>query len=70
MTHKHAWIVFSTAVSDGGCLMVRCQCGAYGTVNDPTPEEWRMAYFAPSCEYEWAGGDERVQIRSEFQKGA
>jgi hypothetical protein len=34
--------------------MVQCvECGAYGTVDDPTKEEWSEAYHAPSRPYRW-----------------
>jgi hypothetical protein len=53
--------VFSTALKDV-CLMLQCvECGAVGTVNDPTLEEWREAYHAPSTPYQWEENN-RVEI--------
>lgn len=50
---EHEWVVFSTAIADV-CLMLECQkCGAYGTVNDPTAEEWGDAFHAPGNPYRW-----------------
>lgn len=58
----HEWVVFSTAINDG-CLMVQCvNCGAHGSVDDPTEEEWSEAFYAPSHPYRWMD-DERVNIR-------
>jgi len=57
--HQHKWDVVSTAVATGQ-IIVECACGARGTVDDPSLEEWNRAYYAPSAAYEWDGGDERV----------
>jgi hypothetical protein len=60
--HEHEWVVFSTAVKQ--CwLMLQCViCGSEGTVDDPTIEEWRRAYYAPSMPYRWVDAS-RVTIR-------
>ncbi len=51
--HGHEWVVFSTNISFG-CLMVQCvECGAFGTVDDPSKQEWSEAYDAPSRPYRW-----------------
>lgn len=62
--HKHHWVVFSTALKQV-CLMVQCvECGAYGTVDDPTAEEWKDGFFAPDHPYRWHD-DARVTIKDE-----
>jgi len=62
MDCNHKWIVYSTAVSVG-CLMLVCaNCGVYGTIADPTEDEWSVAFYAPDTPYEWSGGDERVVL--------
>lgn len=61
MAHKHKWYVFSTAIDDG-VLMLYCKCGAYGIVRDHTKKEWNEAFYAPSHNYRWNGGDHRVEI--------
>ncbi len=59
---EHEWIVFSTAVGVG-CLMLRCQqCEAFGTIDDPTLDEWKTAFYAPSNPYRWSD-NKRVNIR-------
>lgn len=58
----HEWVVFSTALQQV-CLMVECaKCGAFGTVDDPTKDEWRRAFRASSQPYGW-GANERVTVR-------
>jgi hypothetical protein len=60
--HEHVWIVFSTALREV-CLMVECpECGAFGTVDDPTLEEWSAAFYAPETPYRWHD-DARVTVR-------
>jgi hypothetical protein len=52
----HEWVVYSTALREHW-MMVQCVgCGATGTVDDPSPEEWSAAYFAPSRPYRWHDG--------------
>jgi hypothetical protein len=61
---EHKWIVFSTAVYPAD-LMLECEtCGAQGLVVDSTEDEWKAAFHAPSNEYEWTGGYERVVVLS------
>lgn len=58
----HEWVVFSTAIQDV-CLMLQCViCGAHGSVDDPTAEEWSEAYHAPAQPYLWTEND-RVNVR-------
>ena len=58
----HEWIVFSTALTEGW-LMLNCkECGAMGTVDDPTKEEWAEAANAPVKPYRWADNS-RVTLR-------
>jgi hypothetical protein len=59
---QHEWVVFSTALQEV-CLMVECvKCGVFGTVDDPTKDEWRRASSASSRPYGWAA-NERVTVR-------
>ena len=58
----HEWVVFSTVLKDV-CLMLQCaECGAMGTVNDPSEDEWGEAFHAPSRPYRWEH-DTRVKLR-------
>jgi hypothetical protein len=62
--HEHEWVVFSTALQEG-LLMLQCvECGAMGTVDDPTREEWAEAFHAPSRPYRWTE-EARVHVRHE-----
>lgn len=59
---KHEWVVFSTALAEV-CIMVQCvECGAHGTVDDPTIEEWGRAFDASENPYLWRE-DSRVTLR-------
>jgi hypothetical protein len=61
---NHEWVVFSTALDDG-CLMLQCvECGLHGTVDDPSREEWKNAFRAPSQPYRWQD-DSRVVSHEE-----
>ena len=63
MNCNHEWYVFSTELSHV-CLMVECQkCGAFGTVDDPSKEEWGDAFHAPSNPYRWQDNS-RVTVRN------
>lgn len=58
----HEWVVFSTAITEGA-LMVECaRCHAFGTVDDPTKEEWKAAFYASEKPYRW-WYNHRVTIR-------
>lgn len=60
--HEHHWVVFSTALQEV-CLMLECaECGAFGTVDDPTKEEWSAAFSAPEEPYRWHD-EARVTVR-------
>jgi hypothetical protein len=61
---EHQWVVFSTALREGW-LMLQCRtCGAHGTVDDPSKEEWSRAFHAPSAPYAWED-DSRVTLHPE-----
>ena len=50
---EHEWTVYSTASAEV-CLLVECyKCMSYGTVNDPTEDEWGNAFGAMSNPYPW-----------------
>jgi len=51
--HLHTWVVFSTALADGWLMLQCVDCGLHGTVEDPTSEEWKQAFHAPSRPYQW-----------------
>lgn len=58
------WWVYSTAISEGW-LMLRCgNTGSFGTVRDPSREEWNRAFYAPERPYRWMD-DSRVVIDEE-----
>lgn len=57
----HDWWVYSTAIGNH-VLLVECRkTGERGYVPDPTPEEWRQAFHAPSNPYRWTD-QERIII--------
>jgi hypothetical protein len=58
--HKHRWIVYSTSMSPPR-ILVQCECGALGEIDDSTREEWNAAFNAPSKSYLWPGGDDRIK---------
>lgn len=59
---NHEWVVFSTAIQDV-CLLVECvRCGAFGTVDDPSKEEWGEAFHASDNPYGW-DDKKRVTVR-------
>lgn len=51
--HLHTWVVFSTALADSWLMLQCVDCGLHGTVEDPTSEEWKQAFHAPSRPYQW-----------------
>ena len=53
MSDKCDWWVYSTAVADGAILVENRTTGERATVCDPTPEEWGVAFHAPSQPYLW-----------------
>jgi hypothetical protein len=60
--HEHEWVVFSTALAEGWLMLQCVECGAMGTVDEPSREEWAEAFHAPSRPYRWRDHD-RVTIR-------
>ncbi len=51
--HNHEWVVFSTALKEGWLMLQCVECGAMGTIDDPSTEEWSAAFLAPSRPYRW-----------------
>lgn len=66
--HKHEWIVYSTAVGYG-VIMVKCDCGRTGSIHNPSIDEWKAAYYAPSNPYLWTGDNSRIHINKKRNKG-
>lgn len=64
----HRWVVFSTALMQGSLMLLCLDCGAYGTVDNPTKEEWSAAFHAPSEPYFW-NEPERVNYRGDTVEG-
>jgi len=64
MNHQHEWVVFSTALAEGRLMLQCVECGAMGTVDEPSKEEWSEAFHAPSRPYRWAD-EARVHLRHE-----
>lgn len=60
--HVHHWVVFSTAIREGALMLECVVCGSFGTVDDPSKQEWSKAFDAPSKPYRWHDGD-RVTVR-------
>lgn len=61
-TIKHDWWVVSTALAEK-CLIVECQTtGITGCVRDPSPEEWKDAFYAAGHPYPFCGSKYRVEI--------
>lgn len=49
----HEWQVVSTVLSESA-LQTHCKiCGLYGSVSDPSDDEWEKAFEAPSSPYDW-----------------
>jgi hypothetical protein len=61
---KHEWVVFSTAIEEGWLMLQCVECGLNATVDDPSREEWRQAFHAPSKPYRWHD-ENRVVIHDE-----
>ncbi len=49
----HEWVVFSTALAEGWLMLQCVECGLMGTVEDPSSQEWSLAFHAPSRPYPW-----------------
>jgi hypothetical protein len=58
----HEWVVYSTAVLDGWLMLQCVECGAMGTIDDPSAQEWGEAYHAPNRPYRWQE-ESRVHVR-------
>ena len=67
MKHKHEWVVYSTAVGDR-VILVECNCGLRGVVEEPSKAEWGEAFYSPSKPYRWTGGNDRVCISNPCPK--
>jgi hypothetical protein len=63
---KHSWVVFSTAMKEVALMLQCVKCGEFGTVDDPTQEEWKEAFHAPAQPYPWTD-ESRITIRSEHR---
>jgi hypothetical protein len=59
---NHEWVVFSTCIGDVSLMLQCVNCNAFGTVDNPTKEEWRAGYWAPERPYRW-NDTSRVRIR-------
>jgi hypothetical protein len=58
---NHEWAVFSATYGEL-CLLVECvECGAYGTVDDPSEKEWDE-WYASGKPYGWSDKS-RVTVR-------
>lgn len=56
----HSWEVVSTVLSEVA-LQTQCKrCGLYGSVPNPSEEEWERAFDSPSSPYDWSE-PERVE---------
>jgi hypothetical protein len=53
LEYQHEWVVYSTALKEGWLMLQCVDCGMCGTVEDPSAEEWRAAFQAPSDPYRW-----------------
>jgi hypothetical protein len=62
----HRWVVFSTALQEGALMLQCLKCGAFGTVDDPSREEWNRAHSAPSHPYPWHD-ESRITLRPQHQ---
>jgi hypothetical protein len=63
---RHFWMVFSTALQEGWLMLQCAKCGAHGTVEDPSAEEWSKAFYAPSHPYAWRDKS-RVMLHPEVK---
>ena len=65
---QHDWAVVSTAIADVVLICECAICHAVGIVNDPSEQEWRDAFHAPSRPYKWHDNT-RVVLLDLTQKG-
>ena len=50
---KHEWYVFSTSQQDRSLILKCRKCKRFGTIEDPTKQEWSDALMAESEPYLW-----------------
>jgi len=63
----HEWVVFSTALKERWLMLQCAKCGIMGTVEDPSEEEWSVAFHTPSRPYSWHD-DARVVVKGFLDK--
>lgn len=68
-TLERDWWVVSTVIQECALLVECANTGAVGLVYDPTLEEWRAAFHAPSKPYKWTDHD-RVWIDPDSEQAA
>lgn len=66
MTCDHQWAVYSTALQNVRLLVKCVKCGSFGSIDDPSRDEWDRAFHAPSNPYDWYD-NQRVTIRERFR---
>lgn len=63
MTCPHTrWIVNRQGAATFYLFLSCEECDTRGYVQDPTSEEWALAYYAAEHPYTWDGGNERVMV--------
>jgi hypothetical protein len=66
---QHDWLVISTSLADV-VLIVECsRCNARGIVGDPSVEEWKRAFYAPSNPYRWTKPSRVGLLKKEVSDG-
>ena len=61
---KHEWQVVGTVISESA-LQTQCKrCGLFGSVPDPSEEEWDLAFDAPDSPYDW---NEHERVETAFE---
>jgi hypothetical protein len=65
--HAHEWVVFSTALADRWLMLQCVGCGLHAVVENPSEEEWKKAFHAPSRPYRWH--DENRVVLKGFRSG-
>lgn len=58
----HDWVVCSTAMAEVWLILTCLCCGAHGSVDDPSADEWDEAFHAPTDPYKWSDKS-RVTVR-------
>jgi hypothetical protein len=59
---NHKWVVYSTTLRQRSLMLQCVECGAMGTIDDPSLPEWGEAFHAPTRPYRWHEGS-RVHVR-------